>query len=64
MEDQRKIILKQLEEKQVKSSKDKEEYEVKVRSVNKILDQLKAGRSCSQIRYPTNAREDRRDRIV
>ena len=43
MEAQRKVILKQLEEKQVRSSKEADDYEVKVRSVNKILDQLKAG---------------------
>lgn len=43
MEAQRKVILKTLEEKQVKSSKEADDYEVKVRSVNKILDQLKAG---------------------
>ena len=45
MEAQRKVILKSLEEKQVKSSKEADDYDVKVRSVNKILDQLKAGES-------------------
>ena len=43
MEAQRKVILKQLEEKQVKASVEADEYEEKVKSVNKILDQLKAG---------------------
>ncbi|XP_067945851.1 outer dynein arm-docking complex subunit 1-like [Watersipora subatra] len=43
MEAQRKVILKQLEDRQVKASKEADDYEVKVRSVNKILDQLKAG---------------------
>ena len=43
MEAQRKVILKQLEEKHVRASKEADDYEVKVRSVNKILDQLKAG---------------------
>ena len=43
MEAQRKVILKQLEDKQVKASKEADDYEVKVKSVNKILDQLRAG---------------------
>ena len=44
MEAQRKAILKNLEEKQTNASKDGDEYDGKIKSVNKILDQLKAGR--------------------
>lgn len=43
MEEERKKILKSLEERQTSASKDADEYESKLKSVNKILDQLKAG---------------------
>ncbi|KAJ8021559.1 Coiled-coil domain-containing protein 63 [Holothuria leucospilota] len=43
MEEERKKILKSLEERQTGASKDADEYESKLKSVNKILDQLKAG---------------------
>lgn len=45
MESQRKQILKKLEEKQIKASQEADEYETKLKSVNKIIDQLKAGMS-------------------
>jgi len=60
METQRKQILKQLEEKQVKASKEGDETEVKLKGVNKILDQLKAGKllipSCSHVMLETQLR--------
>ena len=43
MEDQRVAILKSLEEKQTKAAKDADGHDAKLKSVNKILDQLKAG---------------------
>ncbi|XP_071481099.1 coiled-coil domain-containing protein 63-like [Diadema antillarum] len=43
MEEDRKAILKGLEEKQVAATKLADEYGVKIKSVNKILDQLKDG---------------------
>lgn len=43
MESQRKAILKQLEDQQFKAAKEAQKYEEQLRSVNKILDQLKAG---------------------
>ncbi|XP_013397891.1 coiled-coil domain-containing protein 63-like [Lingula anatina] len=43
MEKQRKIILKQLEERQAAASKSADEYDEKYKGTSKILDQLKAG---------------------
>lgn len=43
MEAERKAILKDLEEKQVTSTKNADENDSKIKSVNKILDQLKGG---------------------
>lgn len=43
LEEQRKVILKQLEEKEASASHDADEYEQKYKEVAKILDQLKAG---------------------
>lgn len=43
MEDERQTILKQLEDKQHKASKQGSEYDEKHKEVNKMLDQLKAG---------------------
>ena len=43
LEEQRKVILKQLEEKQNVAHKEADEYEQKHKEVAKILDQLKAG---------------------
>ncbi|XP_033642648.1 coiled-coil domain-containing protein 63-like [Asterias rubens] len=43
MEEQRVSILKTLEEKQTKAAKDADGHDSKLKSVNKILDQLKAG---------------------
>ena len=44
MEDQRVAILKSLEEKQTEAAKDADTSDAKLKSVNKILDQLKAGK--------------------
>ncbi len=44
MEAQRKAILKNLEDKQTTASKDADDHDAKIKSVNKILDQLKAGK--------------------
>lgn len=44
MEDQRVTILKTLEEKQTKAAKNADTHDSKLKSVNKILDQLKAGK--------------------
>merc|ERR1719244_957454 len=43
MEEQRVAILKSLEEKQTQAAKDADSHDAKLKSVNKILDQLKAG---------------------
>lgn len=43
MEAQRKAILKNLEEKQATASRDANEFDSKLKSVNKIMDQLKSG---------------------
>ena len=43
LEEQRQVILKQLEEKQNAAQKEADEYEQKHKEVAKILDQLKAG---------------------
>lgn len=43
LESQRKVILKNLEEKQSRATQDADEYEQKYKEVSKILDQLKAG---------------------
>ncbi|XP_013064556.2 coiled-coil domain-containing protein 63-like [Biomphalaria glabrata] len=43
LESQRKQILRSLEEKQTKASREADEYEQKHKEVSKILDQLKAG---------------------
>lgn len=43
LEDQRKKILKELEDKQAGSSKEADEYEQKNKEISKILDQLRAG---------------------
>lgn len=43
LEDQRQVILRQLEEKQATSHQEADEYEQKYKEVAKILDQLKAG---------------------
>ena len=45
MEEQRVSILKTLEEKQTKAAKDADGHDSKLKSVNKILDQLKAGKN-------------------
>lgn len=47
MEEERKKILKSLEEKQTNASKEADDFEAKMKSVNKILDQLKAGELCT-----------------
>ena len=44
LEDQRKRILKELEDKQTVSSRDADEYEKKHTEISKILDQLRKGR--------------------
>ncbi|XP_059141450.1 coiled-coil domain-containing protein 63-like [Physella acuta] len=43
LESQRKIILKNLEQHQIKATREADEYEQKHKEVSKILDQLKAG---------------------
>jgi len=43
LESQRKVILKNLEDRQSKATADADEYEQKYKEVSKILDQLKAG---------------------
>lgn len=43
LESQRKTILKELEDKQNRASKDADEYEEKNKAISKILDQLRAG---------------------
>jgi len=45
LEDQRKKILKELEEKQNASASDADEFEQKNKEISKILDQLRAGES-------------------
>ena len=43
LESQRKVILKNLEDRQSKATQEADEYEQKYKEVSKILDQLKAG---------------------
>ncbi|KAJ8321073.1 hypothetical protein KUTeg_002660 [Tegillarca granosa] len=49
LESQRKTILKELEDKQNKASKDADEYEEKNKAISKILDQLRAAAPQAQL---------------
>lgn len=57
MEEQRKRILRELEQKHVNASKQAEDYEEKIRANKKILDQTRIGKCCqSDITHSNYAR--------